>query len=96
MPLGVVESVVLLNETVLPLKHRVSSPDDPPNALQKSVSDCQISVSLDAETGSPAKGEFLMEISLHVSQTSLQKSLVESLDKDELDALVELQSNGTA
>lgn len=94
-PLGVVESMLSLNEAELPLKHSVLSLDDPPNARQKSVSDCQISVSLDEETGSPANGEFFIEISLQASQTSLQKSLVESLDGVELAELVELQRYGT-
>lgn len=85
---------MLLNETESPLKHRVLSPGDPPNALQKSVADCQISVSFDEETGSPAKGEFLVEISLQVSHTSLQKSLLELLCRVELAEPVELQRYG--
>ena len=85
-PLGG-EFGVMLNETELPSKHTDASSDDPPNDSQKSLFDCQRSVSFDDETGSPvlpckegANGEFRIDMSLQVSQTCAQKLLVASFD----------------
>lgn len=51
-PLGEGDGSLVLNETAFPLKHTDLSSDEPPNDVQKSFSDCQTSVSFDAELGS--------------------------------------------
>lgn len=92
-PFGLGTFSVVLKFTDLPVKQRVLSFDDPPNALQKSDWDCQRSVSLEGEEdGNGAKGEFLIGVSLHVSQTCVQKLL--AVFFDEVLEIVELQSTG--
>ncbi|KAI0531112.1 hypothetical protein KFK09_000664 [Dendrobium nobile] len=66
----------LLNEEDRPLKQTDSLLADPQNALQKSVSVCQRSKSLEDEIDFPAKlykeaanGDFHMDASLQESQT---------------------------
>lgn len=92
------EAGLLLNEVELPSKHRVLSPDEPPNASQKSDSECQTLASLDDDAGGPgsANGEFCMETLLQESQTCLQKFWLETLAREEAaDETVELHRLGT-
>lgn len=93
--MGEGEAKLVSNEVELPLKHRELSLGEPPKALQKSVSDCQISMSREEDTGSPANGEFSMETLLQESQTRLQKFGLEFDANEEVDELLELHSVGT-
>lgn len=72
-----------------PLKHTDPSVDSPPNALQKSLFDCQRSVNLVTLelTGNPAwpssegaKGEFSIDTFSHAFHTLEQKSFACWLD----------------
>lgn len=53
-PLGEGGGSVVLNEIAFPSKHTDWSLDEPPNDVQKVLSDCQTSISFDDELGSLA------------------------------------------
>lgn len=104
MPLGGTIVSVFSSETASPSKHIDPLSEEPPKASQKTLLDCQSSVSLEAEelTDTPplpcnegAKGEFEMKTFWHSSQTFEQKLLVLCFDMDEFPESVELQRTGT-